>query len=144
MSEMPGHDPSNGRPASAPAAGRRGRTSVSGRDEPAGGDPTGLFHITLLPDGCWRVCGEIDLRNGDRWAATLDTLVSGGVGVRLDLAELEFISARGVTQLVNASEKLPVGEHIEVIGAPPLFLRILDLCWPNGVSGLLVVERTQS
>jgi anti-anti-sigma factor len=130
---MAGPYPANARPATAPAAGPQGRTSVSG----------GLFRISLVPGGCWRVCGEIDLRNDDEWTAALDRIVSGGAGVRLDLVELEFISARGVAQLVSASERLPAGERIEVINPRPLFRRILDLCWPTGVSGLQVVERTQ-
>lgn len=108
------------------------------------GEPVGSFRISPLPGGSWRVRGEIDLCNDDEWVMALDQLVSAAMGVRLDVADLEFISARGVTQLVAASEKLPSGERIDVIDPRPLFRRILDSCWPDGVSGLLVVERTQS
>ena len=125
-------------------AGPRGRLQARHAHKPVldGGDPTGLVDIIALGAGDWRVCGVIDIRNDDFWAAALDRIASGGRGGRMYLTDLRFISVRAVAMLVAASERLPPGSHLHLIKPCPTFLRVFDACWPTGVTSLLV-ERTQ-
>ncbi len=101
-----------------------------------------MADIIALSDGGWQVCGVIDIRNHDFWAAALDRIASGGRGGRMDLTDLRFVSVRAVAMLVAASARLPPGRHLHVTNPCPTFLRVFDACWPNGVPGLLV-ERTR-
>lgn len=101
-----------------------------------------MVDIVALSDGDWRVCGVIDIRNHDFWAAALERIASDGRGGRMDVAGLRFVSVRAVAMLAAASARLPPGSHLHLINPCPTFLRVFDACWPSGVPSLLV-ERTR-
>jgi anti-anti-sigma factor len=73
-----------------------------------------------------RLRGELDLAATGRLAAQLDHLRERGCRhLGVDLADLDFISASGISELLRAAHDYSIDGHLEVINPSPLCRRVL-------------------
>lgn len=74
-----------------------------------------------------RLEGELDISDADRVHAAL---VAGGESpVVVDLSDLDFLDARGLSALVTAQDAVrAAGSHLRLIGAKGAVRRVFEIC----------------
>lgn len=93
-------------------------------------------------DAALTVIGYIDLSNLAAWSLALAKLLAPRGTAVIDLTEASFISAEGMTVLVNAARRLPAGQRLVLLNPNGMLTRALGLLWPEDVgTGLQIVRK---
>jgi anti-anti-sigma regulatory factor len=90
---------------------------------------TALTIVPLTGRSGVRMIGEADLSGRRALESALDGIPAEPGDVHLDLAELTFIDAGGVTLLVKKARQLGPGRRLVLHDPPRVLRRILGLLW---------------
>lgn len=94
---------------------------MANQHDPAAGGDTDLLEIDVQTESesVWvHVSGELDLATADQLREALDDILNGRGQVVLDLAELNFCGAEGLSAMLAAHQALDEqGRHLSIRGA---------------------------
>ncbi len=111
-------------------------------------DHSGRKHRLLTPDdGSFRigrvvieVGGDIDIATAPRFGKLLDDVAGAGpTELALDLADLAFMDASGLTAMASAAQRLPATSAMTLRSPSALVERLLTI---TGLQGLIHVDRS--
>jgi len=108
---------------------------------PLGFRPDFRITVAYSADGVTvKVAGEVDLATAPELGGVVDGEIDRGLlALVLDLAELEFIDARGLAVIAHSSGRLrPLGGHITLRSPPAMLVRMMD------ITGLTAAVRLES
>ena len=84
--------------------------------------PTEHGECFVLNDG-----GEVDLESVDELERALEAAISTGVGVTVDLADVDFIDSTGIHVLFDAALAADGNAPMTIADPPPRVVRIMEL-----------------
>jgi len=111
-------------------------------------DSAGRRHELVAPDdGSFTigrvaidVGGDIDIATAPRFAKLLDDVAGAGpTEIALDLADLAFMDASGLTAMASAAQRLPATSSLTLRSPSALVERLLTI---TGLQGLINVDRS--
>lgn len=111
-------------------SGNSGRKQLEARDD-------GSFTVGLV---AIEVGGDIDIATAPRFAKLLDDVADAApTEMALDLADLAFMDASGLTAMAGAAQRLPATSSMTLRSPSALVERLLTI---TGLQGLIKVDRS--
>jgi anti-anti-sigma factor len=74
-----------------------------------------------------KLCGEIDLASAPQLRAALESLVSSGDRIVVDLGEVTFIDSSGLHELHSTAISLDGNGPLRIDNVPPLPMRVMEI-----------------